>query len=66
MSEVLVRFFLGGMVVSAFALLSDVLRPKSFAGLVGAVPSVALATLGMAVVQLVRRIGQRVAQPRAR
>jgi hypothetical protein len=27
------------------------LRPKSFAGLLGAAPSVALATLGMAVVQ---------------
>src|SRR5882757_6831141 len=51
MSEVLVRFFLGGFVVSAFALLGDILRPKSFAGLFGAAPSVALATLGMAVVQ---------------
>ena len=51
MSEYLVRFFLGGLVVSAFAILGDVLRPKSFAGLFGAAPSVALATLGMAVVQ---------------
>jgi hypothetical protein len=51
MSEVFVRFFLGGLVVSAFAFLGDILRPKSFAGLFGAAPSVALATLGMAVVQ---------------
>jgi hypothetical protein len=51
MSEYLARFFLGGLVVSAFAILGDVLRPKSFAGLFGAAPSVALATLGMAVVQ---------------
>jgi hypothetical protein len=51
MSEVLARFFLGGLVVSAFALLGDILRPKSFAGLFSAAPSVALATLGMAVVQ---------------
>jgi hypothetical protein len=51
MSEYLARFFLGGFVVSAFAILGDVLRPKSFAGLFGAAPSVALATLGMAVVQ---------------
>ena len=51
MGEVLIRFLLGGLVVSAFALLGDVLRPKSFAGLFGAAPSVALATLGMAVVQ---------------
>jgi hypothetical protein len=40
---------LGGAVVSAFAMLGDVLRPKSFAGLFGAAPSVALATLGIAI-----------------
>jgi hypothetical protein len=51
MSEILARFLLGGLVVSAFALLGDMLRPKSFAGLFSAAPSVALATLGMAVVQ---------------
>lgn len=33
--------------MSTFALLADVLRPKSFAGLWGAAPSVALATLGL-------------------
>ena len=49
MTEYLVRFLVGGAVVSAFAMLSDVLRPKSFAGLFGAAPSVALATLGIAV-----------------
>jgi uncharacterized membrane protein (GlpM family) len=49
MTEYLVRFLVGGVVVSAFAMLSDVLRPKSFAGLFGAAPSVALATLGIAV-----------------
>jgi hypothetical protein len=42
------RFFIGGIVVSLFALLGDVLRPKSFAGLFGAAPSVALGTLGIA------------------
>ena len=51
MTEYLVRFIVGGFVVSAFALLGDVLRPKSFAGLFGAAPSVALATLGMAAAQ---------------
>lgn len=45
--EYIIRFLLGGVVVSAFALLGDVLRPKSFAGLFGAAPSVALATLGI-------------------
>jgi Protein of unknown function (DUF3147) len=47
--EYLVRFLVGGIVVSAFAVLSDVLRPKSFAGLFGAAPSLALATLSLAL-----------------
>jgi hypothetical protein len=47
--EVLIRFFAGGIVVSAFALLADVLRPKSFAGLFGAAPSVALVSLSLAI-----------------
>jgi hypothetical protein len=42
------RFLAGGLIVSAFAVLGDVLRPKSFAGLFGAAPSVALATLALA------------------
>ena len=49
MTEYLVRFLVGGVVVSAFAVLGELLRPKSFAGLFGAAPSVALATLGVAV-----------------
>lgn len=43
--EMLVRFLLGGFVVSSFAALSDMLKPKTFAGLFGAAPSIALATL---------------------
>ena len=39
------RFLAGGVIVSLFAVLGDVLRPKSFAGLFSAAPSVALATL---------------------
>jgi hypothetical protein len=49
--EYVTRFLIGGLAVSAFALLGDVLRPKSFAGLFGAAPSVALATLGIALWQ---------------
>ena len=49
MKEVLVRFLIGGLVVSAFSALGDVLKPKSFAGLFGAAPSVALATLSLAI-----------------
>ena len=51
MSEILVRFIVGGLVVSIFAVLGEVLRPKSFAGLFGAAPSIALATLGLTVHQ---------------
>lgn len=47
MSQLLVRFLIGGVVVSAFALLGALFKPKSFAGLFGAAPSVALATLGL-------------------
>jgi hypothetical protein len=46
--DYVVRFVAGGLIVSAFAILGDVLRPKSFAGLFGAAPSIALATLTMA------------------
>jgi Protein of unknown function (DUF3147) len=49
MTEYVVRFLVGGVVVSAFAILGDILRPKSFAGLFAAAPSVALATLGIAL-----------------
>jgi len=49
MNQMLLRFLIGGGVVSAFALLGETLRPKSFAGLFGAAPSVALATLGLTV-----------------
>jgi hypothetical protein len=49
MKELLVRFLVGGVVVSAFAMLGDICRPKSFAGLFGAAPSVALATLALTI-----------------
>ena len=49
--EYVVRFALGGIVVSAFAIVADVVRPKSFAGLFGAAPSLALATLSLAIWQ---------------
>lgn len=49
MSQILVRFLVGGVVVSLFAIIGDILKPKSFAGLFGAAPSVALATLTLTV-----------------
>jgi hypothetical protein len=47
MMQLFFQFAMGGVIVSLFAALSDVLKSKSFAGLFGAAPSVALATLGL-------------------
>lgn len=49
MSQLVIRFFVGGLIVSAFALISDLFKPKTFAGLFGAAPSVALASLALVV-----------------
>jgi len=49
MKEIFIRFLIGGCCVSLFAILGDLFRPKSFAGLFGAAPSVALATLSLTV-----------------
>ncbi len=49
MTEVIIRFVIGGTIVSSFSLLAEVLRPKSFAGLFGAAPSIALATIGLTI-----------------
>ena len=45
--ELLWRFLLGGALVSLFALIGDIVRPKRFAGIFGGAPSVALATLAL-------------------
>jgi hypothetical protein len=47
MKEILLRMLIGGSLVSAFAVVGDIFRPKRFAGLFGAAPSVALATLAL-------------------
>jgi hypothetical protein len=49
MMEYIVRFLAGGIAVSLFSMMGDVLRPKSFAGLLGAAPSIALVTLALTV-----------------
>jgi hypothetical protein len=51
LTDIVVRFFIGGLVVSAFSLISDLLKPKTFAGLFGAAPSIALATLALTVMK---------------
>lgn len=48
-AQLIFRFAIGGLIVSLFAALGDVLKPKGFAGLFGAAPSVALATLGLTI-----------------
>ncbi|MGA9393098.1 MAG: DUF3147 family protein [Candidatus Sulfotelmatobacter sp.] len=47
--DIILRVFIGGAFVSAFALLGELLKPRSFAGLFGAAPSVSLATLALTV-----------------
>jgi uncharacterized protein DUF3147 len=47
-SELAVRFLLGGAIVSIFAVVAEMWEPKTFAGIFGAAPSVALASLAMA------------------
>jgi hypothetical protein len=49
--ELLLRFAIGGVVVSLFAAAGEVWKPKTFSGLFGAAPSVALATLALAFVR---------------
>jgi uncharacterized membrane protein (GlpM family) len=63
--ETLVRFLIGGAAVSLFALLGDLLRPKGFAGLFAAAPSVALATLAIAGVAEGRAYASREARSMA-
>src|SRR5207237_266390 len=48
MGELALRFVLGGLMVSLFAVCGELFKPKTFAGMFGAAPSVALATLSIA------------------
>lgn len=49
MADMALRFVIGGVIVSAFAALAEIFRPKSFSGLFNAAPSIALATLGITI-----------------
>jgi hypothetical protein len=49
MADLLLRFLVGGAFVCTFALIGDMFKPKSFGGLFGAAPSVAIATLALTV-----------------
>jgi uncharacterized membrane protein (GlpM family) len=47
LSDLVLRFVIGGLVVSAFSMLGDLFKPKSFAGLFAAAPTIALATMAL-------------------
>jgi hypothetical protein len=49
LTETTFRFLIGGAVVSLFAIIGGLFKPTSFAGLFGAAPSVALATLTLTI-----------------
>src|SRR5882757_8700093 len=51
LGELGLRFLLGGAVVSLFAGAAEVVQPKTFAGIFGAAPSVALVTLTLAFLE---------------
>lgn len=48
--QMVYRFIAGGLIVTLFAVVGGILKPKTFAGLFGAAPSVALATLTLTIV----------------
>lgn len=48
LAEFAIRFALGGAIVCAFAVVGEGFKPKTFAGIFGAAPSVALASLALA------------------
>jgi ABC-type xylose transport system permease subunit len=48
--EIAARFLIGGLVVSFFSAVGLAMQPKSFAGIFGAAPAVALASLSLSFV----------------
>jgi uncharacterized membrane protein (GlpM family) len=47
-AQLWVKFLFGGAIVSVFAVAGEVFKPKTFSGLFGAAPSVALVSLALA------------------
>jgi uncharacterized membrane protein (GlpM family) len=45
MADMLLRFLIGGLVVSAFAVIGDMVKPESLGGVFAAAPTIALATI---------------------
>ena len=51
MNDLLLRFTLGAAAVSFFSALAEVFKPKTFSGILGAAPAVALVSLGLTFIQ---------------
>jgi uncharacterized membrane protein (GlpM family) len=49
--DLLLRFVIGGLVVSAFAILGDTIKPESLGGVFSAEPTIALATRALTLHQ---------------
>ena len=47
MGDILLRSLIGGVVVSAFAVLGDMIKPNSLGGTTAAAPAIALASMGL-------------------
>ena len=60
--EYIARFLAGGILVCLFALISEVCKPKQFAGLFSAAPSVLLA--GLVLTLLFKRAWEKLLAPR--
>jgi hypothetical protein len=46
--QLALRFLLGGLIVSLASMVGELFRPKTFSGIFGAAPSVAMASLALA------------------
>lgn len=46
--ELLLRFAFGGAIVCVFSIIGEAFKPKTFSGIFGAAPSVAIASLALA------------------
>lgn len=51
MNDLVLRFALGGVAVSLFSALAELFQPKTFSGILGAAPAVALVSLGLTFAQ---------------
>src|SRR5580658_6271551 len=45
--DTILRFLIGGLVVSVFAILGDMIKPESLGGVFAAAPTIAFATLSL-------------------